>query len=66
MGDKEYMGLLMGLGLAMAFVVYLIRIYRHPERYEWLALTGEPAKPAAGTVRNGAARPPGTESTASD
>lgn len=38
MSDKDMLGLLIGLGLLIAFVAYMAHIYFHPERFEWLAL----------------------------
>ena len=65
MGDKEFLGLLMGVGLALAFVAYLIHIHRHPERFGWLALDSKAAKAAADANHSGAARPDGTAPTSS-
>ncbi|MDO8605835.1 MAG: hypothetical protein Q7R40_04810 [Phaeospirillum sp.] len=49
--DKDLLGLLIGIGLLIAFVAYMAHIFFNPDRFGWLALsTAEPKVPAAGAT----------------
>ncbi len=37
--DKDLLGLLIGIGLLIAFVAYNAYIYFHPDRFDWLVLS---------------------------
>lgn len=37
--DKDLLGLLIGIGLLIAFVAYNAYIYFHPDRFGWLVLS---------------------------
>lgn len=45
--DKDLLGLLIGIGLLIAFVAYNAYIYFHPDRFGWLALSlSDPKSPS--------------------
>jgi hypothetical protein len=49
MSDKDLLGLLIGIGLLIAFVAYNAYIYLHPDRFGWLALSSaQPKVPTTG------------------
>lgn len=48
MSDKDLLGLLIGIGLLIAFVAYNAYIYFHPDRFGWLVLS--PTDPKLPTV----------------
>lgn len=49
--DKDLLGLLIGIGLLIAFVAYMAHIYFNPDRFGWLALSSaEPKVPATGAT----------------
>ncbi|WP_170959068.1 hypothetical protein [Magnetospirillum sp. 15-1] len=49
MSDKDLLGLLIGVGLLIAFAAYMAYIYFHPDRFGWLALSSTDTKsPSAG------------------
>jgi hypothetical protein len=51
MSDKDLLGLLIGIGLLIAFVAYNAYIYFHPKRFGWLALSSAgPKTSATGTT----------------
>ncbi len=51
MSDKDLLGLLIGVGLLIAFAAYMAYIYFHPDRFGWLALSSTDTKsPSAGNA----------------
>ncbi|WP_161539655.1 hypothetical protein [Paramagnetospirillum kuznetsovii] len=38
MSDKDILGLLIGVGLLVAFAAYMAYIYFHPESFNWLEI----------------------------
>ncbi len=49
--DKDLLGLLIGIGLLIAFVAYMAYIYFNLDRFGWLALSSaEPKAPATGAA----------------
>ncbi|WP_156612464.1 hypothetical protein [Paramagnetospirillum marisnigri] len=42
--DKDLLGLLIGIGLLIAFVAYMAFIYFNPDRFDWLRLSSAESK----------------------
>lgn len=51
--DKDLLGLLIGIGLLIAFVAYMAYIYFNPDRFGWLVLSPTDQKLPSTSAKSG-------------